>query len=93
VGAGTYTPVVSSGTVQTMTLTGNVTINTLSGATTGSNMTLIVTQDGTGGRTLSSTMKFAGGFKTLSTASNSIDVVNIYFNGTNYFAGLARGYA
>jgi hypothetical protein len=93
VGAGTYSPDVSSGTVQKMTLTGNITINTLTNATTGSSVNLILTQDGTGGRTLTSTMKFAGANKTLSTAASSIDVITIYYDGTNYLASLVKGYA
>jgi hypothetical protein len=93
VGAGTYTPDVSSGTVQTMTLTGNVTINALTNATTGSSVNLILTQDGTGNKTLTSTMKFAGASKTLSTAASAIDVITIYYDGTNYLASLVKGYA
>ena len=90
---GTYIPVVSSGTVHRLTLTGNITIDSLSGAVTGTNFSLILTQDATGNRTLSSTMKFAGGVKTLSTSANAIDVVTIFYDGTNYLAGLSRGYA
>jgi hypothetical protein len=93
VAAGTYQPNVSSGTVHKMTLTGSVTISTLTNAVTGTNLSLILTQDATGSRLLTSTMKFAGGVKTLSTAANSIDVVTIYYDGTNYLAGLSRGYA
>jgi hypothetical protein len=93
VGAGTYTPDASSGTVHKMTLTGNVTINALANVSTGSSVTLILTQDGTGSRLLSSTMKFAGGSKTLSTAINSIDTVSVFYDGTNYLAGLVKGYA
>jgi hypothetical protein len=54
---------------------------------------LILTQDATGSRLLTSTMKFAGGVKTLTTSANAIDVVTIYYDGTNYLAGLSRGYA
>lgn len=93
VSVGTYAPNVNSGTVHTMTLTGNLTMNALTNAVTGTNFTLILTQDGTGGKTLSSTMKFAGGFKTLSTAGGSIDMITVYFDGTTYYAGLVRGYA
>ena len=92
-GAGTYTPDVSSGTVQTMTLTGNVTISALTNATTGSSVNLILTQDGTGSRLLTSSMKFAGASKTLSTAASSIDVITIYYDGTQYLASLVKGYA
>ena len=91
--AGTYTPDASSGTVHKMTLTGNVTINSLANAATGSNATLIITQDGTGSRTLTSTMKFAGGSKTLSTTASTVDVITVFYDGTNYLATLVKGFA
>ncbi|CAB5207029.1 Collagen triple helix repeat [uncultured Caudovirales phage] len=93
VSAGTYTPDASTGTVHAMTLTGNITINSLLNATTGSSVNLILTQDVAGNRLLSSTMKFAGASKTLSTAGGSIDTVNIFYDGTNYLASLVKGYA
>ena len=92
VAAGTYTPDVSSGTVHKMLLTGNVTINSLANATTGSNATLIITQDSTGTRTLSSTMKFAGGNKTLSTAATSTDIISVLYDGSTYWAAMTRGF-
>ena len=91
--SGTITPDASSGTVHKMTLTGNVTINSLANAATGSNATLIITQDGTGSRTLTSTMKFAGGSKTLSTTASNIDVITVFYDGTNYLASLVKGFA
>ena len=90
---GTPTITASSATVFKATLTGNITINSITGIDTGSNITLILTQDGTGSRTLSSTMKFAGASKTLSTAASSIDVITIFYDGTNYLASLVKGYA
>jgi hypothetical protein len=60
---------------------------------TASNLTLILTQDATGSRTLTSTMKFAGGSKTLSTQTSAIDVISIVYDGTNYLAGLSKGFA
>ena len=92
VAAGTYTPDVTSGTVHKMLLAGNVTINALANATTGSNATLILTQDSTGTRLLSSTMKFAAGNKTLSTAATSTDIISIFYDGTIYWASLTRGF-
>ena len=38
-------------------------------------------------------MKFKGGDKTLSTAGGSIDVIDIFYDGTNYFAELTKAYA
>ena len=92
--SGTITPYYSSGTVHTYTLTGNVTISALGNTpTSGQTVTLILTQDGTGGRTLTSTMKFAGGYKTLSTAPGAIDIMTISYIGTSYYASLAKGFA
>ena len=76
-----------------MTLNNNLTLNALSNVANGDSLTLIITQDGTGNRTLSSTMKFAGGEKTLSTAANSIDVMTIFYDGTNYLASLSKNFS
>jgi hypothetical protein len=75
-----------------MTLTGNVTINAFTSATSGQSATLIVTQDGTGGRTLTSTMKFAGGSKTLSLGASATDVIVVSYVGTTYYASLNKGF-
>jgi hypothetical protein len=92
---GTVTVNYFSGTVQTATLTGNITINTnnVTNMPTGGTVTLILTQDGTGSRTLTSNIKFAGGSKTLSTAAGAIDTVSIYNDGTNLLAALVKGYS
>lgn len=89
----TITPDVANGNVQTVTLTGNVTFSAFSNPEAGQSITLIVKQDGTGGRTLTSTMMFAGGEKTLSTAANSIDIISVFYDGTNYYASLSKGFA
>jgi hypothetical protein len=59
----------------------------------GESVTLVLTQDATGSRTLTSTMKFAGASKTLSTAANAIDILNISYIGTTYYASLIKGFA
>jgi hypothetical protein len=38
-------------------------------------------------------MKFAGADKTLSTAPGSIDIISVFYDGTNYYASLTKGYA
>lgn len=91
--AATITPDVANGNVQTVTLTGNVTFNALGNPEGGQSLTLIIKQDATGNRTLSSTMLFAGGEKTLSTAGNSIDILSVFYDGTTYYASLAKGFA
>ena len=76
-----------------MTLNGNVTINSLGNSVAGRSMTLIVTQDGTGGHTLTSSMLFAGASKTLSTAAGAKDIISVFYDGSTYYATLSKGYA
>lgn len=91
---GTLTPDPASGSVQKITLTGSITINALGGTpAAGDSVTLVIVQPSSGNHTLSSTMKFAGGTKTLSTTSNYIDVLTIYYDGTNYLANLATNFS
>lgn len=90
--AATFAPNVASGSVQEVTLTGNITINNFTSAWAGQSLTLIIKQDATGGRTLSSTMKFSGGNKTLSTAANAVDIMTIHYDGTTYWASLGKDF-
>jgi len=92
-GATTITPNAAAGTIFNYTLTGNITINSLGNAVAGTGVTLILTQDATGNRTLTSTMKFLGGTKTLSTAASSIDIMSVFYDGTTYYASLGKGFA
>lgn len=91
-GAATISPNAAAGTIYNYTLTGNITLNTLTNVVAGTSMTIILTQDGTGNRTLTSTMKFAGNSKTLSTAASTTDIVSVFYDGTNYYAVLSKGY-
>ena len=91
--AATITPDVANGNIQTVTLTGNVTLSAFANPIAGQSLTLFVVQDATGSRTLTSTMRFAGGSKTLSTAASSIDIITAYYDGTNYYATLAKAFA
>jgi hypothetical protein len=91
---GTIAPNAANGNVQTITLTGSITLNALTSPVTGQSLTLIIRQPATGGPfTLTSSMLFAGGFKTLSTANNAIDMVTISYIGTTYYASLVTGFA
>lgn len=83
----------SNGSVQTATLGNNITINGPSNLSSGESITLILTQDATGSRTLSSTMLFAGGDGTLSTDANAVDILGIFNDGSNYYASLSTGFA
>lgn len=91
--AATITPDVANGNVQTVTLTGNVTFSAFANPEAGQSLTLIVKQDATGSRTLTSTMLFAGGNKTLSTAANAVDIISVFYDGTNYYASLATNFS
>jgi hypothetical protein len=93
--SGAITANVSQGPVQTLTATGDITLNTtdITNAVAGTSITLIITQDGTGSRLLTSNLKYAGGSKTLSTTAGAIDVISVFYDGTNYLASLVKGYA
>lgn len=88
----TITPNAAQGNIKTLTLNGTLTFNAFGTPVAGQSMTLIITH-GQANNTLSSTMKFSGGLKTLSTSSGSIDVLHVFYDGTNYLASLNRGFA
>ena len=92
-GATTLTPNAVNGNIQTITATGNFTLSAFTSPVSGQTITFIITQDATGSRLLTSTMKFEGGSKTLSTAANSIDILTVSYIGTTYYASLTKGYA
>lgn len=68
------------------TLTGNITVTLTSGDYKGQRLTLILTQDGTGSRTVSwpGTAKLAQGGFTLATSASAVDVVTFQWDGTNW---------
>lgn len=89
---GSFFPNAANGSVQSLTIVGgSITINGFASAQAGQSITLIMTMGGAG-YTLSSTMKFAGGQKTISTTANAIDIMTIYYDGTNYYASLSKGF-
>jgi len=92
--SGTITPNAANGNVQTGTLTGNITFNAFVSPVAGQSITLILTQDSTGNRTLTSTMRAAGGVsgKTLSTAPSAVDIVNVFYDGSLYYLSIAKGF-
>ena len=61
----------------------------------GQSVTLIIKQPASGGPYVltTSTMFFAGGSKTLSTASNAVDMLTITYTGSAYYASLVPGFA
>jgi hypothetical protein len=89
----------ASGLNAGVTLGGNRTLSFSTAPASGSYGTLVITQDGTGGRTLalpSGTNKVMGSTSTttvaLSSAANAKDILNFYFDGTTYFWNIGQGY-
>jgi hypothetical protein len=91
---GAWTANCAAGTIQTATLTSSISSLAFTNMPAGGSVTLIITQGGTGSYTLTTTgIKYAGGSSTLSTAVGAIDMLNILFDGTNYYGSLVKGYA
>jgi len=84
----------NTGTVWSLIASGNITLSssTITNANAGQSFTVIVNQDATGSRLLTSNFLYAGGNKTLSTGASAIDIINVFYNGTNYYATLVKGY-
>jgi hypothetical protein len=93
--SGTITPNWNNGSTQTMTLNNNLTLNAPVSMPTGSSMKLVITQDVSGSRLLSpnGAYKFLGGVNTLTTAGNAIDIINIFYDGTNYLSEIKKNYS
>jgi hypothetical protein len=86
----------ASGGNATVTLGGARALANPTNLTAGTTYTLIVKQDGTGGRTLTygATYKWTfGTAPTLSTAINAIDVLTFYYDGTNLYGTCLRSFA
>jgi hypothetical protein len=92
--SGTFTPNRNNGTIQKLTLTGNITLNVPTNMAPGQSLTLIISQDATGNRVMTpnSAYKFASGFRDLSTEPTAIDMLNIFTDGTLYYTTLTIGY-
>lgn len=89
---GTIAPDPANGSVQSITLNSALTINGFTNPTAGESLTLII-YGGTAYTSITSTMKFAGGIKTLTGTAGCIDILSVYYDGTTYFASLGKGFA
>jgi hypothetical protein len=89
---GTVAPNVANGNVQKITLNSALTLNAFTSPVAGQSLTLII-YGGTSYTSITSTMKFAGGIKTLTGTAGCIDILSVYYDGTNYFASLGKGFA
>lgn len=89
---GTIAPDPANGSVQSITLNSALTINAFTNPTAGESLTLII-NGGTAYTAITSTMKFAGGIKTLTGTAGCIDILSVYYDGTTYYASLNKGFA
>lgn len=89
---GTIAPNVANGNVQKITLNSALTLNAFTSPVAGQSLTLII-YGGTAYTSITSTMKFAGADKTLTGTAGCIDMLSIYYDGTTYFASVAKGFA
>jgi hypothetical protein len=90
----TFVPNYSNGVVQRITANNNFTLAAPLNMATGQSITLIIQQDATGSRVMTpnGVYKFAYGLRTLSVPANSIDMLSIFYDGTNYLCNLVKGY-
>ncbi len=92
---GNITLDMANGSVFAMTATSSISNIALSNAGIGASGTLIITQDGSGSKTLTTTSawKFANGSKTLTTTAGAIDIISFFTDGTTVYAALSKGYS
>jgi hypothetical protein len=94
---GAITPDGANGDLQVLNISGNITNFGFNNPQNGQSITFIITQPSSGGPyTLTANgLKFAGGYKTLSTAASAVDLLTVtYVNSTvGYLASLVTGYA
>lgn len=93
--SGTFAPDRDNGTIQKLTLTGNLILEPATNVGVGQSLTLIITQDDVGNRTLSANTAylFASGYNVLSTNAGDIDMLNMFYDGTNYYVTLTVSYS
>lgn len=94
--SGSFTWNMQAGATAGITLTGNATMS-LSNVTAGMFGVIRVTQDGTGGRTLtlpgsSKVINGGAGAVTLTQAANSVDILSFFYDGTNYWWTIGNNY-
>ena len=81
----------TTGSVQTVTLSGNCTF-TMPSATAGASITLILTQGGTFTATFTSVLWAGGTAPTVTATANKVDVLVFVSNGTSWFGTAAQNF-
>lgn len=86
----------SNGQKQRVTLAGTSMAITFTAPAGPGNFLLVLTQDGTGSRTVTwpATAKWPGGTApVLSTPANSVDIISFFYDGTNYYGQIAKAFS
>jgi hypothetical protein len=93
--SGSITPDWNNGSIQKIVLNGGLTLNVPINMQSGSSLKFIIRQNSSGNHILSpnASLKFKSGNKTLSTSSNAIDMIKIYYDGTTYLCDLDLAYS
>ena len=93
-GAYTYAPNAANGSTQTLAMSTAtaLTFNGFTSPVAGQSITILVTNNATV-TSITSTMKWAGGIKTLTGTSGALDMISVYYDGTNYWASISKGFA
>jgi hypothetical protein len=93
--SGSITPDWNNGSIQKIILNGGLSLNVPINMQSGSFLKLVVRQNASGNHLLTpnASLKFKGGNKTLSTSANAIDMMKIYYDGTNYLCDLDLAYS
>jgi len=83
----------NNGMIQKVTMTGNCTF-TLSNPVTGTTYVLKCIQDATGSRTYTwpATVIWPGGSAPTGSGASKVDVITLFWDGTNYFGGYNLNY-
>jgi len=86
---------ISTGTIHTGTLTGNITDIALTNISSGGSATLILTQDAFGAKYLDTTSgftnwRFVGNTSSINGAVNATSVISLFYDGTTTYASISR---
>jgi hypothetical protein len=93
--SGSITPDWNNGSIQKIVLNGGLTLNVPINMQSGSSLKFIIRQNASGNHILTpnASLKFKGGNKILSTSSNAIDMIKIYYDGATYLCDLDLAYS
>lgn len=84
----------NNGEIQYVTANANFVLNVPANMPSGTSLTLIISQDASGSKTMTPATGyiFASGYKTLSSAANSVDMLSIFRAESTYYVTLTTGY-